>query len=527
MRRWWHDITFTVLSKAIYIENDEGISMKVVLDTNILIHIEDPKVLSKNLQNLLKIFREHGHQIFIHPASLKDINNDKDEQRKKVILSKIEGYPPIESPPKPTDEFLSVVGTSSNSNEINDNEILFAIQRNAADFLITEDYGLQKKAIRANLEERVLSIDSALDYFKNLYARKGIAHPLLKEDFVRKLDIEDPFFDSLKEDYGDSEFRKWFKEKSIEDRRCWMYQENDKIKALLMLKEEENEPIPTSPPIQAAKRLKIATLKVDIPGYKLGELFLKMAFQYCISNHIFETYLTHYRKQDDRMIPLIENFGFEFSGFLPERKGKKEKEEVYLKKLIPKEKDLHPMNLAKKYYPSFKDSLNIKKFLIPIMPLYHDRLFPDFKERQMRITDYFEINIPGNAIKKAYLSHSAIKKIGPGDVLLFYRSHDQKAITSIGVVDREPVHTNNPDKIAAIVGQRSVYLYEEIREMAEKTVLVILFRHHLNLPNPLDLNYLRKHNIIQSAPQSIIELSHNQYVAVKKGGKLDERFTVS
>ncbi len=499
--------------------------MKIIFDTNILIHIEDPKELSENLQYLLRVLREHGYQIFIHPASLKDIDNDQDKDRKKIILSKLRGYPCIELPPKPTNEFLSLVGTSSNSNEINDNEILFAIQRNAADFLITEDYGLQKKAIRANLEDRVLSIDSALDYFKNLYARKVISHPLLKEDYVRNLDVSDPFFDTLKDDYGELVFRDWFKKISIQGRKCWVYHENDKIKALLMLK-EENEPIPTSPPIPAAERLKIATLKVDIPGSKLGELFLKMAFQYCISNHIFETYLTHFRKQDDRMIPLIENFGFEFAGFL-ERKGKKEKEEVYLKKLIPKEKDLQPINLAKKYYPSFKDSPNIKKFLIPIMPLYHDRLFPDFKERQMRITDYSEINIPGNAIKKAYLSHSAIQKIRQGDVLLFYRSHDQKTITSIGVVDREPVHINEPDKIVAIVGQRSVYLYEEIKEMAKKPVLVILFRHHLNLPNPLDLNYLRKHKIIQSAPQSIIELSHNQYAAVKKGGKLDECFTVS
>jgi hypothetical protein len=114
---------------------DDWCNMKIILDTNILIHIEDPKELSKNLQDLLKIFREHGHQIFIHPASLRDIDNDQNESRKKVILSKLNGYPLIESPPKPTDDFLSVVGTASNSNEINDNEILFAIQRNAADFL--------------------------------------------------------------------------------------------------------------------------------------------------------------------------------------------------------------------------------------------------------------------------------------------------------------------------------------------------------------------------------------------------------
>lgn len=499
--------------------------MKIIFDTNILIHIEDPKELSKSLQDLLKIFREHGHQIFIHPASLKDIDNDKDEQRKKVILSKLKGYPFIETPPKPTDNFLSVVGVSSTSNEVNDNEILFSIQKNAADFLITEDYGLQKKATRANLEDRVLSIDSALDYFKNVYARKEVRHTLLKEEFVRNLDIEDPFFDSLKEDYIDSVFRDWFRRKSIEGRKCWVYRENDKIKALLMLK-EENGIIETVSPIPAGKRLKIATLKVDILGSKLGELFLKMAFQYCINNQIFETFLTHYRKQNDRLIPLIENYGFEFVDFLEEHKGKKEKEEVYLKKLIPVENNLSSLDLARKYYPSFNDAPKNRKFLIPIIPKYHDRLFPDFKG-QMKITDYSEINIPGNAIKKAYLSHSAITKIRPGDILLFYRSHDRKAVTSIGIVDREPVHTNQPDKVAAIVGQRSVYLYDEIKEMAQNPVLVLLFRHHLNLPNPPDLDYLRNHKILQYAPRSIIELNHNQYVAIKKGGKLDERFTIS
>lgn len=293
-----------------------------------------------------------------------------------------------------------------------------------------------------------------------------------------------------------------------------------------MLK-EENEIIPTSSPIPASKRLKIATLKVDMPGSKIGELFLKMAFQYCISNNIFETFLTHYRKHEDRLIPLIESFGFEFMGLLEERKGRMEKEEVYLKKFIPKEKDISSFNIAKKFYPSFIDSSSIRKFLIPIIPEYHDRLFPDFMKRQMRITDYSEINIPGNAIKKAYLSHSSITKIRPGEILLFYRSHDQKAITSIGIVDREPFRTNEPDKVVAIVGQRSVYLYDEIKDITKKPVLVLLFRHHLNLPNPPDLNYLRNHKIIQYAPQSIMELSHNQYVAIKKGGELDERFTFS
>jgi len=320
--------------------------MKIIFDTNILIYIEDPKELSPNLQELLNIIRRYGHQIFIHPASLKDINNDKNVQRRAIILSKLRGYPLIELPPRPTDDFLSMMGPSSSINEINDNKILFAIQKNAADFLVTEDYGLHKKANRIDLDDRVLSIASALDYFKNLYARIVPKHALLKEEYVRNLDVDDPFFDLLKEDY--IAFRDWFKRISIEGRKCWVYQEEGKIKTLLILK-EENELIETVPPIPAAERLKIATLKVDLSGYKLGELLLKMAFQYCIDNHIFEIYLTHFRKENDGLIHLIENYGFESVGFL-----KKNNEEVFIKKFIPLEKELPPVEMSKKYYPSFK-----------------------------------------------------------------------------------------------------------------------------------------------------------------------------
>jgi hypothetical protein len=53
-----------------------------------------------------------------------------------------------------------------------------------------------------------------------------------------------------------------FKEKSIEGRKCWVYQNDDEIKALLMLKEED-EPIETSSQLPAGRRLKISTMKVS------------------------------------------------------------------------------------------------------------------------------------------------------------------------------------------------------------------------------------------------------------------------
>lgn len=496
--------------------------MKLLYDTNILIHIQDPKELSSNLQALLTIIRERGHQEFIHPASLKDIENDSNVERRKITISKLCGYPRLPSPPIPDDEFTSLVGSPVNSHDKNDNEILFSLKKNLVDFLITEDKGIVKKANLLNLDDRVFSIDSALNYFTDLYQRFFPNHSLLRKCYAHEIDIDQPFFDSLKSDYGDVDFKKWYEKCIKESRECYTYEVDGKVKAFLMLK-EENEVIEThNRSIPATKRVKIATLKVDFSGSKMGELFLKIAFQYCINNQIFEIYLTHFETEDDTLIHLIESFGFEKVGELANND-----ESVYLKKFIPEATELQSMEIARKYYPCFKDGESVNKFVIPILPQYHDVLFPEYKRRQMKLTDYFEINIPGNAIKKAYLSLRFSSRLKLGDIILFYRSHDQKAITSLGIIDQEPIRTNNLDELKRIVGKRSVYSEEELREWAEKSVFVIRFKHHLYLPNPLNLDYLRENGILKSAPQSITEINHEQYLILKNGGKLDEHFTVN
>ncbi len=494
--------------------------MKILYDTNILIHIEDPKELTPDLQSLLTIIREHGHQEFIHPASLKDIENDTDVKRREITLSKLRGYPRIHSPPKPDDEFISLISSPANSHDENDNEILFSLKRNLVDFLITEDRGIRRKAIQLDIDDHVFSIASALDYFERLYSRYLPKHTLLKECYAHDINIDQPFFESLKEDYPG--FEDWWVEKCVkQSRKCWIYEEENMIKAFLMLK-EENQAIETLPPIPSERRVKIATLKVDFSGSKMGELFLKMAFQYCIENQIYEVYLTHFEGEDDSLVYIIGNYGFEDVG-----KKVSNGETVYLKKFIADDTSLPPLEIAKKYYPCFKDGENIKKFVIPIQPQYHDVLFPDYSKRQMTFADYSEINIPGNAIKKAYLSSSKITKITPGSIILFYRSKDQQAITSIGVVDQQPIRTNDADELQRIVGKRSVYSNDQLVEWTQETVFVLRFKHHLYLPNPLNLKYLKEKNILKAAPQSITEINHEQYLTLKAGGKLDERFTVN
>ena len=136
-------------------------------------------------------------------------------------------------------------------------------------------------------------------------------------------------------------------------------------------------------------------------------------------------------------------------------------EEIYLKKLVPESSDiigLPPTEIFKKYYPSYYDGTAVKKWIVPIYPEFHTRLFTDYRDRQTMLLEHAnEFIVEGNAIKKAYLSHSRIKQLKLGDILLFYRSKDDQSITSIGVIEEVNVGMTATDEIIRFVGKRTVY----------------------------------------------------------------------
>jgi predicted nucleic acid-binding protein len=487
--------------------------MRILIDTNILIHREDPTMLPENLQKLLRIIRENKHVIIVHPASIQDIENDTDAERRKVMISKLKSYPLLESPPAADRVFLSMIG-KLNANEEPDNTILCAVYKNAVDILITEDRGILGKALKVGIEDRVMNIDSAVGYFESLH-KNSFSHVMLKEEHVYNISVNDSIFDSLREEYP--EFEEWFNRISRGGRKCWVYPEKGETRAILIYKEED-EPVDAAPSLPKRRRFKIATLKVDLTGYKIGELLLKLAFKYCVDHNIDETYLTHFTEEEDYVVDLILEFGFVSCG------KNKRGETVYLKKLHPDEYDIDPVKMSRIFYPSFRDGIQIQKFVVPIIPKFHDRLFQDYRKRQMRITEYFDLNPQGNTIKKAYLSHSRIRKIHPGDIVLFYRSRDQHSITSLGVVEEVYSSLDDENEILRLVGRRTVYTHDEIREMVGDPVTVIIFRHHFHFQNPLCLDELIADKILGSAPQSIIEISHRKYDYVKRRGGIHERF---
>lgn len=502
--------------------------MRILIDTNIFIYREQDQVLSRDLTQLLQIFNEIHTELVIHPSSIFELQRDLDKKRREINLSKINVYTHLENPPDPIsdEEFTSRIGQVKNQHDAIDNILLFAIYKDAVDFFITEDKDLHKKSKLVGLDDRVFFISEANRFFIRWIPSKEAIHtpPAFVEDNMYNMDLKDPIFDSLREDYPG--FNKWFKEKAKEGRKCFIHKRSDNSIGAIFIPKIEDESIPSIPPLPKKKRLKIATMKVTHIGNKIGELILRVAVNIALKNRISEIYLTTFPKHT-QLIDLICEYGFRKKAIVQRENGK---EDVYVKNLYAKKDEistLTPLKISCKYYPTFYDGESVKKFIIPIRPEFHDQLFTDYPTgRQLKLHERKgELRVEGNTIKKAYLTRSKITKIKSGDIVLFYRSKDQRRITSLGIVDSFFSHISTTEEILRIIGKRSVYSRDEI-ERYRKPLSIILFRHHFYLNNELTFSNLLNANILSWAPQSIMEIEDSKYIWIKQHGGINENLTV-
>ena len=486
---------------------------KVLLDTNMFIYLEDNKVIEDKVLELTKrLFDSTNYKIVIHPDTKKEIEKFKDEEQKIIFKSKIAVYREIQNPPYATETFNKKVGCK-NSHDMIDNNLLFAIQRNCANYLITNDFRLKKKSKIVNLDSKVLTIDEALEIFKNVEEPVIKKPPFIVKEYLYNIDLEDPFFDSLKEDY--KSFEKWFIKKREEEATAYITKNGKKIGSFLMLKiEDENEDYSRmAKPLEPKKRLKVSTMKVADTGRKIGETFIKLMVASAIEKKMDEIYITVFKKQQ-QLIDMITNYGFkEYTYQLTEKgDGTFEKEYIYVKNAKPVEE----------YYP-FISLTNKKYFLVPIQEEFHNILFQESeKNYQMSFDDIDGLNTASNSIRKAYLCNSHIKKIMPGSVLLFYSSGVKKAVTSIGIVDAVFNKFDNFEDMFKLVRKRTVYDINSLKSNFKKDKLVILFKLYYSLPNYVSFEFLKENKIITGPIQTIAEINLDKFNKILDECKLEK-----
>lgn len=136
------------------------------------------------------------------------------------------------------------------------------------------------------------------------------------------LNLNDPFFDSFKEDY---EFEAWcYRNK---DRKCYVSYKGERLDGLLVLKVEDKlcDFDGIHPTLKTKKRLKICTFKV-VRNYLVSKKFLELIFNTIEDYKLDEIYFTIFNNDDSKkkLIKYLKEYNFTYHGL------KYDKEEVYV-----------------------------------------------------------------------------------------------------------------------------------------------------------------------------------------------------
>ena len=508
--------------------------MKILLDTNILIQRENNNVVPNNIAKLIKIIGELNYKTCIHPLSLSEIKKDGNISRREINLSKLSSYPVLEGYPNynESSEFVSLLPVPTSSNDIIDNQLLYCVYQGLVSHLITEDQALIHKAETLGIDT-VYSVNEALEIFSSYLLKSDInLASTFKIEHPYNVNINDHIFDTLKESYHEFE-TSWWKKVLEEDRTVYLFNDtyNSRINAILIPKIED-EIIDCTPQIPRDKFVKICLFKVSeqARGLKLGEHLLTLAIEYAKRNNIDKLYLTHFKEENDYLLYLIESYGFILNGV--NSRG----EEIYTKEIVVPSNIIeisdNPIEINTKYYPSFCDGEGINKFIVPIRPVYHEMLFPNYKHEEETYGTQMElftlsdkIKSHGYGIKKAYLSHSFVSSMKLGDLVLFYRSEDYMAITSVGVVEQVYTKITDSELIKNLTAKRTVYSEQDIEALCKQDTHVILFRWCTHLNKEFTYTDLLREGIITGQIQRVQTLSDENYRKIIRGN-IDERFTV-
>ena len=490
--------------------------MRFLLDTNVLIPLEDSqRPLEPSLTSFVHLAHKHGHKLLFHPASVDDIREDKDVQRRNQTLQRLKRYELLDARPVcPWN--VNVVRL----NDSRDNEILYALSLNAANGLVTEDRGIHDAAKVRGISNRVYTIQTANDLLLRLHRQAALTLPNVTEVPLFSLtpQLGSAFFDSLRDGYP--EFDKWFGKKAQAGARAWISSDEiGRVGAICIFDCQTRERI-TDELVLSGVALKLATFKVGASqrGRKIGELFLKAAFRHATEHRLEQIFIHGDVDKHHFLFDLLVDFGFENVGSHPGSNGR---DAVYLKQhpVVPPALDTSFLEYHRKYFPHFFSGPEVAKFVVPIRPEFHRILFPDYQSVADHQAEMFPVdNYAGNAIKMAYLSHAQTNAIEPGGILLFYRSRDDQALTSIGIVESYE-QLSDADAIVEKVKRRTVYTLSEIQKKALKPTRVLLFRFVRHLIRPIPYAELIKHRILNGPPQSLTPISQEAFQsAIAIGG---------
>ena len=340
---------------------------------------------------------------------------------------------------------------------------------------------------------------------------------------LKNCDINDNFFDSLKEDYID--FEKWFDKKSKEDKKAFVYYDHNGIGAFVMLKPGEQEVISLKEGnLPKKSRLKISTLKLSdrVQGNRMGEGAIGLALWRWLESDDNEIYVTVFPKHT-KLIEMLKKFGFKIIGH-----------NINNECVLIRSKDIIDYSTPYTSFP-FINKAQDKIAILPIEAKWHDTLFP--YSELLHTKQECEEKAAANGITKTYICFSNQKPIYKSNQpILIYRITDngprkyKSVVTSYGtIVNFRTIKENYKalytyEEYINIVGNKSVFSKYEIDKFYNKKnlhILEIVYNHAFGKGNNVNYDTLCSNGIWKSCYPYQAEYSMSDFEKILYWAKQD------
>ena len=502
--------------------------MKVLLDTNIIIHREASTVVNEDIGVLFKWLDELGHIKCIHPITIQELSSYADPKAVKTINIKIENYRALktQSPVSTTVQSLSDKMDHDDSDR-NDTLILNELYNDRVDILITEDRKIMDKAVSLGISDKVFTVEAYLE--KVTAENPGLVdyeNLTVQKKLFGELDTTEDFFLPLREAYPG--FDTWFNRKA--DETAYVCHSDGKIAAFLYLKlEGEHEDYSNiDPPFSRKKRLKIGTFKVALNGFRLGERFLKIVFDNALCLAVDEIYVTAFTStiEQQRLVRLLEDYGFVFHGH---KTTGDQQESVYVRHFIPTVNHLSP----KSTYPFFTTTRGI--FIVPIYGQYHTDLFPDSILNNESPADFIENEPHRNAIQKTYISRAIDRDVRTGDIVVFYRTGGRYrgVVTTVGIVEDVIFNIPSENDFIRLCKKRTVFSNDELSAQwnykRNYRPFIVNFLYAYSFPKRINMQRLIEIGVIadiNSAPRGFKAITVQNFRDILRECQVNENIAV-
>lgn len=439
--------------------------MRVLLDTNIIIHRENKILSNESIGHLFYWLDRLKYTKLVHPYSISEIGKYNDKQVQQLYKVKLDAYTHMKTVVFQNDEFKELLKISAKTeNDLIDNQLLCELYNNRVDILITEDRKMRAKANLLGLNERVFSINSFIELqtanYPDLITYKALS---VKKELFGNIDIENVFFNTFKMDYEG--FEKWFSKKCDEEAYICQDDQN-KIQGFLYLKvENEDEQYNDISPLFIPKRrLKVGTFKVEATGFRLGERFLKIIFDNAILQCVDEIYVTLFedRVELKALESLLKTWGFIYHG----KKTSRGRTEIVLIKHM---KVFDDTISSKENFPNIDYRKN--KYFLPILAKYHTRLIPDSILNTEKSYDFIEKTAEKYSLEKVYLSLTFNRYMKAGELVMIYRIGEglQKAysslVSTLAIISDVKYGFKDKEEFLRTCQNRTVFSKDELEEL--------------------------------------------------------------